>query len=206
MLPGFRTPAPSPIQVLLALDSITQTSKNDGMATQVVDFIVPKGYARRSEVMSALAISEATIERMARDERLHSKLVSVPGRKAERVYLAEDVERLVQQKARREEIEAAARSAGPKLLEAGGAEKAEIVSLKSGVPVNAIRELLDSWADRREEIGLREKLWLTWEEAAALSGIPVTYVREAANEGRILAKRFGRSWRVLRKSLEAFEG
>jgi excisionase family DNA binding protein len=174
------------------------------MATQVVDF-VPAGYVPKEDVKNALAISDPTIERMARDGRVGSKLVPRQGRKAERMYLATDVERLKREKEKREEIQAAARSA-PKLLEAGGAEKAEVVSIKTGFPVSAVRELLEEWAEKREEVGVREKLWLTWDEAAELSGIPVTYVREAAHAGSIKCKRFGRSWRVQRKSLEAFEG
>jgi hypothetical protein len=170
------------------------------MATQVVDFLVPGGYVRREEVMSRLDCSEATVDRMARDERLKSRLVPVPGRKSERVYLAEDVERHQQVKEKREALRP---PPGPKLLESGGTEKAEVISLNRGIQVHAIRELLESWAAARsEEVPIREKLWLTWKEAAALSGIPLAYVKLGAKEGRVVARRFGRSWRVQRASLE----
>lgn len=151
--------------------------------------------------MRRLDCSEATVDRMARDERLKSRLVRVPGRKSERVFWAEDVERHQQVKEKREALRP---PSAPKLLEAGGTEKAEVISLSRGIQVNTIRELLDSWAEsRREEVPVREKTWLAWSEAAALSGIPLAYVKLGAKEGRFTARRFGRSWRVLRTSLEA---
>jgi hypothetical protein len=173
------------------------------MATQVIEFSVPGGYLRRDEVLDRLGISGATIERMARDERLKSKLVPVPGRKSERVYLAEDVERFKKTKEKREALKPPSARLKPKLVEAGTPEGkgGDMVVMKgASLPLNGIKELLESWFAKRQ-VSLREKIWLTWEEAVQLSGIPMACVRQDAKDGRIVARRFGRSWRVLRKSL-----
>jgi excisionase family DNA binding protein len=165
--------------------------------------VFPVGYLRLDEVTVALGVSDATVERMTRDGRLPSKLVPRSGRKGERMYLSEAVERLKEEKEKRVALRPPSAQTNGQLQNGEG--KAEIVSVKT-FPLQAVRELLLEWSGKREEVGLREKFWLTWDEGAALSGIPVAYVRQAARDGQIVARRFGRSWRVLRKSLEQFEG
>jgi excisionase family DNA binding protein len=56
------------------------------------------------------------------------------------------------------------------------------------------------------EVPLQEKFWLTWNEAAALSGIPKHALKKLVKEGEVVARKFGRSWRVGRRSLAEHAG
>jgi DNA-binding transcriptional MerR regulator len=178
------------------------------MNAQVVDTSLPIGYSRREEVMNALGISIATVERMTRDERLHSKLIFVPGRKGERVYLDADVERL---KALKEKRAALKPPSAQKLLN-GGVDSnggATIIKTTPGFTLDSLRELMQEWASLRQaapEVPLQEKYWLNWNEAAALSGIPKHALKKLVKEGEVVARKFGRSWRVGRRSLAEHAG
>jgi excisionase family DNA binding protein len=57
-------------------------------------------------------------------------------------------------------------------------------------------------------IPLTMKLWMTPEEASQYSGLPKAYIMRQVKEGKITGRKWGTqgSWRIPRKSLEAFEG
>jgi excisionase family DNA binding protein len=66
----------------------------------------------------------------------------------------------------------------------------------------------DGEAGKPAELRLTEKLWLSLEEAAALTGFSVLFLTRKIADGTIAAVKGGPhgSWRIRRASLEAFEG
>ena len=71
----------------------------------------------------------------------------------------------------------------------------------SSQAVTTLESVLTEWLNRAQP-----KFWLTWEQAEQLSGIPARHIRALSEDGKIYAERFGRSWRVLRDSLQQFAG
>jgi excisionase family DNA binding protein len=66
----------------------------------------------------------------------------------------------------------------------------------------------DAEAGKPAELRLTEKLWLSLEEAAALTGFSESFLARNVEQGTIAAVKGGphESWRIRRASLEAFEG
>lgn len=160
------------------------------------------------ETIEALEKSSTTVERLVASQRLRSKLEPRPGRKAERVYHAGDVERL-------------------KRAEEEGRRQPALV-LPKAPPVPAVpaplalapetrdlaRELMERLAGPRP-VALTEKLWLNLDEAAEYSGLARTFLRDSCvepehyKEGEnLIGIRGGphNALRIQRKSLEAFQG
>jgi excisionase family DNA binding protein len=46
--------------------------------------------------------------------------------------------------------------------------------------------------------------WITTTEAVELSGYHPFYLRELLKDGKIKARKFGRTWQISRKSLQAY--
>lgn len=139
------------------------------------------------EAMRALGKSRKTIERLVASQELKSQLEERQGRKSERVYSAEDVERLKRQPA--------TQALAPR-------QQVQLALPELGKEIgSAIREL----ADQPERVGITLKLWLSLEEATLYSGLAKRDVLKLARDGRIVARKSG-GWKILRKSLEAFEG
>jgi excisionase family DNA binding protein len=173
---------------------------------RVVDSVLPKGFVTKEVALERLGVSEATLERMAADKRVGSKLIPRHKKKAGRIYVEADLDRLKREKEARRVLRPPSATKEKEKEEgngAGGKTDVATAVVKSGFTFGNLRELLNGW---RNDVGVREKIWLTWEEASELSGIPLFYVRQLTEEGKIHAERFGRSWRVLRTSLETFTG
>lgn len=163
---------------------------------------IPANYLDRRTALETLGVSEATLDRMASDGRVASKTEPRPGRKPERVYSAQDVERLKAEKEKRREARP------PSAL----APKTQLMLPAFDGVAEAMRELASSLAyrvdderERSENFTLREKLWLTLEEAAAYSGLARRDLVRLRREGKLVARKSG-GWKYLRRSLEEFAG
>lgn len=162
--------------------------------------VIPSGWVPLSEAVQKLGRSAKTIERLVANGELASRLIPMEGRKPQRVFSADSI------KALRERINKRAERAPlltpqPRLPVVHRSELA--------LPENAIDELNDvvtRWLNRpTPPISISQKLWLTLDEAAELSGLPRSAVADFAAEGRITAMKRG-AWFVNRASLEAFAG
>jgi hypothetical protein len=163
--------------------------------------VIAQQWLTAEEVVSRLKISKRTLEDWFHDGRITSELQPRPRRKPERVYLAADVER-------REQEQKNASSA-PVMRQRPPAAPKPSPSLSLVVPSDVketAREIIDALLDHSERVPLAEKLWLNWREASALSGIPMSQLRQLGQEEKIQVERFGRAVRVRRQSLEAFAG
>jgi hypothetical protein len=155
-----------------------------------------------ADATKALGKSQTTIERLVAAEELRSKLEPRPGRKPERVYHAGDIERLVN---------------NPTLSHATQ-QKTMALALPDTLS-DSLRRLVDVIAQQADErkadrkvepepkpyVPLSEKLWLTLAEAAEYSGLARADLKRLIEKEKLIARE-SRGWKILRKSLEAFEG
>ncbi len=164
--------------------------------------VVSAEWMTTEEVIKTLGIAQRTVQNWAKAGRLRFKLDTLPGRRAQRIYNSEDVERLKKE--------------GPPPRP----PSSEVTETKVAVPKRASSQVIEALevfkllteefrAQRKEEAAQRERehsaAWLTLSEAAAYLRLPKTYLRRALIEKRLPAIRAG-GWRIQRKSLEAFEG
>jgi len=168
------------------------------------DALQSKGLLRKPEALARLGIGEATLDRWASIKKIGSQLVPRPGKKAERCYSVDDVERELRVK----EARAAKRppSAQP-TNGAGGEGKPETALTLRGPGLNAgtLREFMDEWLDHRNDVPLNQKLWLSLEEAAAYSGLAQATLLKLSQTGDVRAVKSG-GWKISRQSLETWSG
>ena len=165
-------------------------NKENQTAVALVEWI------NKEEACERLGKSEKTLERLVLTGEVESRLEPRPGRKPERLYHAASVERSKDEDdGRREERKAKALGALVPVAADGARESALVLA-------DVAREVAAPF----QRVPLHYKLWHTWDEASAYSGIPRLYVKQLAQAGKIEAQKFGRSWRVKRASLEAFAG
>jgi chemotaxis protein histidine kinase CheA len=188
------------------------------------ELLAPPGYIFREEAIQQLG-SKATVERRVKSKELRTKELPRDGKKPLRVYLAADIETLKRTKHER-------REAQPPSAKAAAAETTALEPRRSssnGVPVpyfqelvKTLRELAITQQQLQQRIGqlevppaqvvvdlqvpLQHKLWLSMREAHVYSGLPTRRLRKLLAEEIIVAVGEGRGTRILRKSLEAFEG
>jgi hypothetical protein len=150
------------------------------------------------ETMARLGKSQSTIERLVGSRALRSMLSPRPGRKPERLYSAEDVERL------KEESGAATSRTVTVAKKAPGA----LISGDGNVMLSSLVPLLTKWLNGGQGTRASEKLWLSLEEATAYSGLAESFLERAIREGKLRAVKGGPhgAWSIQRASLEAFEG
>lgn len=159
--------------------------------------VLEKEWVPLKQAMALLGKSQKTIERLVNAEQLRSKLEPREGRKPERLYHAGDLDRIKQ-----EAIPAPASEPRRALLPARATTEIAI----SSDTVTKLDDVMTRWLNRpAPPISIREKLWLTLDEAAELSGLPRSAVADFAAEGRITAMKRG-AWFIHRASLEAFAG
>lgn len=180
------------------------------MSVQVVDKslveAVPEGYLTMRLAMAEIGRAKSTVERLDAAGDVKSMLVARAGRKPERVYLAADLVRWREARERRKELRPPSQRAKqfPTTALAPSPQTSGIAI--RGDVMTGLREVLDKFLAGRNAVGVRDKLWLTWDEASELSGIPRAALKRLAREGRIQAERFGDATRVRRASLETYGG
>ena len=161
---------------------------------------MPPGYCDLQEALHILPVNDSTIERMVRDGRLRSARIARHGRKPQRVYLREDVER----QAREKEARAAIR---PRELEPRPKAKAPdaLAAAMLGILENMQRQVRALEAPQpAPPPPAAPKTWLTIEEAQAC-GLSRKLLLTLCQTGQVICVRDG-AWKILRKSLEAWEG
>jgi hypothetical protein len=155
--------------------------------------VVPGGYISITETIARLGQSIATIERAVKRGELRTE--EVPrgnGKKAERFYLAEDVDKLKSEREAKQALRPPSAVAGAVAVRPA---KAELVLASEAAGV--AREIAE-W--------FRPALWLTPKQAAQYSGLPRKILLAACREGRLTAIPRNGSFLIRRASLEAFEG
>jgi hypothetical protein len=175
---------------------------------------VPAGYLPRREALAALGISDATLDRLVKQGELRSRLAPRAGRKPERVYLAEDVEK------RKREGEERRRARPPSAIAVSsrGGRDGPFVPFDGTLTIRAMQTALRALETRplsRPQVELKDKLWLSLDEAVAYSGLAKAdllfvcqeslQAQERTEREQLIVRKSG-GWKILRRSLEAFEG
>lgn len=175
------------------------------MRSQVIEnqiLAVPEGYLTLQQTMDELGKGKSTIERLYTVGDLRSTLVPRPGRKPERVYLAEDVTKWKDARQRRKDRRP------PSQQKAGTLQlvpkRTEISLAGTGEMMAGLRELIGQFTAPRA-VRIQEKLWLTLDESAELSGRTRRWLLNACKNGGLIAEKDG-GWKIRRSSLEAYAG
>ena len=138
-----------------------------------------------------LNVAEKTIERLAKRGDIQQATRKRPGAASVVVFHPGDIEKV------RQEQEAAAKP-GAFLVPA---EKGGSVELTQQSRVSPLDQLVTLLQRPASSVALTDKLYLTLKEAAALSGLPVSYIQAAMKEGKITAIKTGAGWRIKRETL-----
>lgn len=146
----------------------------------------------KKEAADTLNIGEKTIERYVAKGKIQQSWRKVEGRRPIAVYNPTDIEKLKPEHFRAEFVEiepetkAVAKAAPPPLAARNGAEMFQFLAAAMG---------------SAQTVALKEKLFLTVEEAAAYSGLPQAYLRRLIAEEKLAVIRSGKSF-IRRKDLE----
>lgn len=172
------------------------------MASQAV-VTLPPGFVDRAAAMRELGKSDSTIERLVANGELGSRTVPRPGRRAERVYSSADIERLKE----REEQRAQARppSALAVRQPSESPQWQAVQAILDRIQQQQTRLLDAPAAPAKPQVEIKDKLWLSLDEAVAYSGLARRDLIQMCREGKVVARKSG-GWKILRKSLEVFEG
>ena len=161
--------------------------------------VIPKGYISLADTLKILQQSDSTVERLVRNQRLRSKFLPRPGKKAERIYLKEDVDKVALERETRRDLRPPSEVA--KTKEGGAVVKREPQSLVLNAD-GFLREWMA--ALKNPQVELKDKLWLSLEESAEYSGLSKKDLRHLCRDGKLRARKSG-GWKIRRASLEAFE-
>lgn len=153
-----------------------------------------KEWMTLDEAKRFLGKSEKSVQRLKRAGHLHSKNESREGR-AQRVYSGADLQRI-----KAEAIPASA--IAPETSMAIAKVQAPVELAIPSATVTTLRDLVTEWR------GPVERLWLSLEEAVAVSGLREGFLLTAISQSKIAALKagFGGAWRINRASLEEFRG
>ncbi len=149
----------------------------------------------KEDVSKALGCSTRQIEKFASEGRLGER-VYVRGKRGRQAdYKPEEVERLKVEleRERAEVIGHAATFAGVQALQRVGGEQG--MSMLASVLADALR-VQAAPADGAPPIPLRDKMTLSFREAAHLSGVPESHLREGYARGILRGAKIGRGVRV----------
>jgi hypothetical protein len=171
------------------------------------------------ETMEALGIARRTVHDWGKQGLLHWK-VQIGEGKRERVYDARDVEKLRRDGPPPRTANRPVRQPGAQAM----TQQQLARRPAAGVPpeffselVNFMRELaahqnrlrqlaMPEAQNQKPAVPVHQKLWLSPAEARALSGLSRNDLRALVRDDSLVYRGAGRGLRILRKSLEAFEG
>jgi excisionase family DNA binding protein len=149
----------------------------------------------KEDVAKALGCSTRQIEKFASEGRLGER-VYVRGKRGRQAdYKPEEVERLKGEleRERAEVIGHASPFAGVQALQRAGGEQG--MSMLASVLADALRAA-HAPADGAPPVPLRDKMTLSFREAAHLSGVPESHLREGYARGILRGAKIGRGVRV----------
>jgi hypothetical protein len=171
------------------------------------------------ETMDALGIQKRTLQDWAHSGFLRFKQQTRKGKRPERVFLSADVQRLL-----RDGRPSVTRPVSAKIpREPRPPRSVRATPLELAIPnegVTMLRELVERLAAPKvSPVSLTEKLWLSLDEAVQYSGLTRADLQETCQlafkvqaecqaqrlPGALIVRKSG-GWKILRKSLEAFEG
>lgn len=146
----------------------------------------------KSQVSTILGVSEKTVERMIARGELHHEKRKRPGKGPVTVLDPEDVEKARQ----------ALADAAPSPAVIQNAEGSNLPARRMGNPIDALVEALAAAAPAKHPtVPIHERLYLSIPEAAALSGLPQSYIRAQAHAGNLHHAPAGRGLKVLREDV-----
>jgi hypothetical protein len=154
-----------------------------------------KEWMTLDEARAFLGKSEKSIQRLRRAGHLRVQMQSREGLGPQRLYRAADLHRI-----KNKAIPASA--IAPETSTAIAKVQAPVELAIPSATVTTLRDLVAEWR------GPVERLWLSVEEAVALSGLREGFLLTAIAQSKIAALKagFGGAWRINRASLEEFRG
>jgi hypothetical protein len=170
--------------------------------------VLDREWLSAAETLKVLNRSQSTLDRLVAAKDLASKVEPRAGRKPERLYKAEDVQRIAKAAGETSRAPRGVRPPTPSQLAIAPEAISSLRDVTAGwgnAVTSSLRELMTEWLDGRDRIGAREKLWLTIDEAVELSGRSRAWLLRVCQEGQLTAEKDG-GWRILRRSLEVFTG
>lgn len=155
-----------------------------------------------SEAAAALGTSVKTISRYVAKGLIEVQKRPRPGKKPQNVCNRRDVEHLKPATHVMPEAAALVRTTQD---EAGAPSLAPLIPAVAAFMQTISTAIGTIQTDFRSARALREKLWLTLEEGVAYSGLAKSDLRGLCRNGTLTARKSG-GWKILRKSLEGFDG
>jgi excisionase family DNA binding protein len=149
-----------------------------------------KSWTPKLEVVSRLGISIKTLDRMITSGKIEQAYIAIPGRRPMPVLNPSDVAKL----------EATTVQPKPFVMAAapeGGSAGTELAVRSSAAAVPALVELLQAVARPAPQ-----PLFLTMDESAQYSGLPVATLKQFVANGKLPALKTGRGWRIRKQDLE----
>lgn len=148
----------------------------------------------RTEAADFLEVSEKTISRYVSSGKLSGRYVAgKTGRQLE--FDADELERF--------KVESLVPT------EVGQDRTTAIVPTVPSLPTSElfaefVRAVVAETGQDKSAVPTSEKMILSLDEAAALSGVPRAVLNDARRDGRLRARKLGRGYKVLRADLESF--
>ena len=146
------------------------------------------------QAAETLGCSVPTIRRYVEAGKIEQRKRPIPGRKPENILNPEDVQALMP---------------APRVMPRLGHQTAESLAIRPQQPstpqaAGALLAALEAIAATRPvTVGIKDKLWLTLDEAGTLSGRSKSWLVRQCQEGMLAAEKDG-GWRILRRSLEDY--
>jgi len=168
----------------------------------------------KQQAAETLGVSTKTIESFAAGGKLQSAKRSQIGRPPAVVYHPADVTRLANERHANPAYVVPSSDAGAGAVVAS--PRTSPTASPSASPIQAMQErtvedlrlALRLAVERIQQdsgnpVALTDRVFLTVQEAAQLTGLPRTYLKELMREEKIPALKTGRGWRLRRRDLEA---
>lgn len=159
----------------------------------------PKTWLTKTEAAELVGTSTRTIERWAGDGTLKPLYYKQPNQRAVAVFAKADIEKVKQERllnplpARREPT-------SPKPTPSPVANHALVRQENQGLPAPTFPAMArEAWM-AGHVVPLRDKIYLTMEEARAYTGLPKAYLEQMANTGKV--KKIPGRWLLRRQDLE----
>ena len=150
----------------------------------------------QSQAAAILGCSEKTIARLAQRKQLQKKMRPNPGRRPTPVYYAADIER-VRAEAAQVEGFPVPQSRAPEM----GLQLPPAPAPAAGAALGAFIEFLAEKRPPAHAVPLRDKVFLTLDEAAAYTGLTRASITRRIKDGTLEAFKDG-GWRIRRANLE----
>jgi excisionase family DNA binding protein len=162
------------------------------------------GWLSKQDAAHRVGVSTKTIEQLATKKKIHRKLQPRPGKPPMVMYREDDVEEL--QRERQAHVVKFAPLPNPnetqlipvEMLQAAADAQSGARSMQE-LGKFILEGLLDN---RKPNVRIPERIFLTRAEAAEYTGLPPIYIERAVKMGKLDVMKTGRGWRIRRTDLE----